>query len=755
MSSDRSTKRLRAVLDALARHQGRGWTVREDDAVPALGLGRSDGFRRVAAFCERHPPMGPRSVIRRGVVVWRQAETYSNWYSDGEHTVIRWKWEVDDGDGWIADGEASSLPKAVAQLWPDVWKATAEPSDLIAARLRQDGPDEMGEPKVSAGRLTWGLTLADGTPADAWLVPHLHPIQIIVDPDGHAADSEGWPAVLHGQRKRLVRAALPPAELAARLAAIALDLAEKGLESSETPALRAATRPAYFLSAPEVPPRVAAAASTIGAMVDDWKARLREAFAGETERRFKSREKRIAERAELGLHLPGSDFDEYGRERSRWSGQPKGSARLAVPVDLLGALWALGLTLRELSVVTTGRPSSRNTINERLRELRDGADGWTKKTTGAQLVRQHDLGWARALAGGGAPGGTSARARAGKKAKKRPTADAGAEGRTFRVTRRDRPTEAAAAEPGTIRVRRRGPAPLVDVLGDDPSVASGDAEAAAYLDGLSGLLARIRAEGRRGSAVRQPEKTTDEAVSFPDDPRFFLGRCRKKHRSRLKGRLAKAGYRWRVEIGDAVIDSAHSVSELYLPCPRCTTDDQMQWNNLVRFKLLKATVDANVACCAQCRRAYGDECTCSCGGLNHGIDHDIEAAPSTVKPRSWDGVGADPHDTRTIDVEDLIAAGSATGVRAGPPGVATFVDSLPDGSRRFLELLHERETLSISELLDATDSSRDRSGIKRAQSWVSSIGRWAPIRGFEPPYEASMLDGERVWFWTGWRLRTA
>ena len=72
-----------------------------------------------------------------------------------------------------------------------------------------------------------------------------------------------------------------------------------------------------------------------------------------------------------------------------------------------------------------------------------------------------------------------------------------------------------------------------------------------------------------------------------------------------------------------------------------------------------------------------------------------------------------------------------------------------------LELLFEKETLSISELLAETGAGTDRTAIKRASSWVSSVGRWAPIRGFEPPYEAGTLDGERVWYWTGWRARRA
>jgi len=74
-----------------------------------------------------------------------------------------------------------------------------------------------------------------------------------------------------------------------------------------------------------------------------------------------------------------------------------------------------------------------------------------------------------------------------------------------------------------------------------------------------------------------------------------------------------------------------------------------------------------------------------------------------------------------------------------------FVAKLPDRSRRFIELVRERGTLTIADAMSELNVT-----VPRAIGGITgSIGRWAPVRGVAIPYEAVEVDGERAWRWTG------
>src|SRR6185295_987058 len=61
--------------------------------------------------------------------------------------------------------------------------------------------------------------------------------------------------------------------------------------------------------------------------------------------------------------------------------------------------------------------------------------------------------------------------------------------------------------------------------------------------------------------------------------------------------------------------------------PRLTTIEQSQYpsiclthHRLMLGKPIKARLSPQTPCDARCTQATGSECTCSCGGANHGIE---------------------------------------------------------------------------------------------------------------------------------------
>jgi hypothetical protein len=96
------------------------------------------------------------------------------------------------------------------------------------------------------------------------------------------------------------------------------------------------------------------------------------------------------------------------------------------------------------------------------------------------------------------------------------------------------------------------------------------------------------------------------------------------------------------------------------------------------------------------------------------------------------------------------AIAAAPAPRAAAPARAStsyaeFEAGLNGRTRRFLELLRERGTLTLSEVM----SSLDIDSPKAVGGTTGAIGRWAPVRGLALPYEVIEVGGERAWRWTG------
>ncbi len=95
----------------------------------------------------------------------------------------------------------------------------------------------------------------------------------------------------------------------------------------------------------------------------------------------------------------------------------------------------------------------------------------------------------------------------------------------------------------------------------------------------------------------------------------------------------------------------------------------------------------------------------------------------------------------------IVAAPAArTEARATPStSYAEFEAGLNGRTRRFLQLLRERGTLTLREVM----SSLDIDSPKAVGGITGAIGRWAPVRGLALPYEVIDIGGERAWRWTG------
>ncbi len=82
---------------------------------------------------------------------------------------------------------------------------------------------------------------------------------------------------------------------------------------------------------------------------------------------------------------------------------------------------------------------------------------------------------------------------------------------------------------------------------------------------------------------------------------------------------------------------------------------------------------------------------------------------------------------------------------ARPTTFAEFEEALPARSKRFIELLRERGTLRVQEVVDLLKLSSP----KAVGGITGAIARWAPQRGLQLPYESTRIRGERAWRWLG------
>jgi hypothetical protein len=74
-----------------------------------------------------------------------------------------------------------------------------------------------------------------------------------------------------------------------------------------------------------------------------------------------------------------------------------------------------------------------------------------------------------------------------------------------------------------------------------------------------------------------------------------------------------------------------------------------------------------------------------------------------------------------------------------------FADGLPERSRRFLELLESRGTMTASEAkaLLGLHSGKQLGGV------TGAVSKWAPLRGVRVPFECTHFGRERGWRWLG------
>ena len=111
-------------------------------------------------------------------------------------------------------------------------------------------------------------------------------------------------------------------------------------------------------------------------------------------------------------------------------------------------------------------------------------------------------------------------------------------------------------------------------------------------------------------------------------------------------------------------------------------------------------------------------------------------------------VGAQP----TVGTQPTVVA-QPSQVADAPDGQThyeRFLEALPDRSRRFVELVYAKGTLTIDEAMEALDIT-----IAKAIGGVTgSIARWAPRSNVAVPYVAVKVRGRRAWRWTGPPART-
>lgn len=76
---------------------------------------------------------------------------------------------------------------------------------------------------------------------------------------------------------------------------------------------------------------------------------------------------------------------------------------------------------------------------------------------------------------------------------------------------------------------------------------------------------------------------------------------------------------------------------------------------------------------------------------------------------------------------------------------AEFFANLPERSQTFLRAVHQRGELTITDALPVMDIDQP----KLMGGITGSIARWCPVRRVPVPYQATIIEGERVWRWIG------
>lgn len=510
MNADRSA-RVVAACGVMAK--AIGWVCSTGTAAPVLGRGEGEPIATV------HPHPQADGVFDRGLVVW------------GESEVL---WAIDDGAGGISSGAVAGPAQLGPAVWPAVWALARDPVELVEAMLIAEGEridrrldrsllQVMGAPVRGSYAVEWGVAEVRQWDREG--------IRIEVVP------ANGWPFVQCGNRKRFVRDSLSPLALARRLAGLAVDFVHRSIQT--WPKLAEAFAPASRFvevsrgwSVPDVPPDVATAATGRGGLVEDWQTELRRWLASEGADARASRLQRVDERRGALVFVPGKGIDDFGRP-TRWSGEAMGPDRLPVPATVIGALWALGLSVRPIAEVTTGSAAAKSSVGRRLAVVQGGADGWDA-TTGGQLVERMGVQWALAEV-------------------------------VQRQTRR-RPTEPAGGSRGTPARGRSAPAgrSLVDVLANEPAPAPRPVEPAVDAPRPFRVTRRAAAVPAPAAVVEAPRAVrvtrrpkTDDAPVAPASRRTGVDR------SELLRSLDDAGVEWEEDAtGDILVETAGDFAPL-------------------------------------------------------------------------------------------------------------------------------------------------------------------------------------------------
>jgi len=137
----------------------------------------------------------------------------------------------------------------------------------------------------------------------------------------------------------------------------------------------------------------------------------------------------------------------------------------------------------------------------------------------------------------------------------------------------------------------------------------------------------------------------------------------------------------------------------------------------------------------------------------HGVSVPYEAIEvDGARAWRWTGLEDDAAPEPEVDAapegdpEDEAAIAPEPEPEPEPAGdYGEFVARLPDRSRRFLDLIRTRGTLTIADAMDELNVT-----VPRAIGGITgSIGGWAPVHGVTVPYEAVQVDGARAWRWKG------
>jgi len=111
-----------------------------------------------------------------------------------------------------------------------------------------------------------------------------------------------------------------------------------------------------------------------------------------------------------------------------------------------------------------------------------------------------------------------------------------------------------------------------------------------------------------------------------------------------------------------------------------------------------------------------------------------------------DGAAASP--SAPVRRRPRARRGAAPDLSHLPPNErwSRYVEGLPEASRRFLDLLETRGTLTIAEAVSELGLATP----KAMGGLTGAMARWAPKQGVELPFIASKTtSGERCWVWRG------